>query len=78
MYQGHHELESEFILKIIIVIITIIIIIIIAIISSSTCLPVGFYDSIMCPRCIVWLCMQLLRLCDAGRASQLILSITAV
>jgi len=40
----------------------------IIIISSSTCLPVGIHDSIMCPRCIVWLCMHLLRLCDVGRA----------
>ena len=47
MYQAHHELESGFSL---IVICVIIIIIIIANISSSTCLPVGIYDSIMCPR----------------------------
>ena len=43
MYQAHHELESEFVLFVIVIVI------IIANISPSTCLPVGIYDSIMCP-----------------------------
>ena len=48
MYQAHHELESEFVLFVIVIVI--VIVNIIANISPSTCLPVGIYDSIMCPR----------------------------